>query len=105
MNGLLLPLAAAMLLASGQLVGAADRGLVLVREHRAVAVIVLPAQPHAGIESGYERLGRRGEPLARCPDAWANTLAVRITNERVNEIGTGGIVAPVMFWSPTRQTD
>ena len=30
----------------------------------------------------------------------ANTVAVKITNEQVNEIGTGGIVSPVMFWSP-----
>ena len=30
----------------------------------------------------------------------ANALAVRIENHHVNEIGTGGIVAPVMFWSP-----
>jgi len=30
----------------------------------------------------------------------SNTIAVRITNLRLNEIGTGGITAPVMFWSP-----
>ena len=29
-----------------------------------------------------------------------NFLAVKITNVRLNELGTGGIVAPVMFWSP-----
>ena len=29
-----------------------------------------------------------------------NTVSVKITNERLNELGTGGIVAPVMFWSP-----
>jgi len=29
-----------------------------------------------------------------------NTIVVKITNEALNEIGTGGIVAPVMFWSP-----
>jgi len=29
-----------------------------------------------------------------------NMIAVKITNEAVNELGTGGIVAPVMFWSP-----
>lgn len=29
-----------------------------------------------------------------------NTIAVKITNKRLNELGTGGIVAPVMFWSP-----
>lgn len=29
-----------------------------------------------------------------------NTMAVRIENRRLNEIGTGGITAPVMFWSP-----
>lgn len=30
-----------------------------------------------------------------------NWVVVRIANERLNELGTGGIVAPVMFWSPT----
>lgn len=29
-----------------------------------------------------------------------NTVSVKITNKRLNEIGTGGIVGPVMFWSP-----
>ena len=29
-----------------------------------------------------------------------NTVAVRILNEELNEIGTGGITAPVMLWSP-----
>ena len=28
-----------------------------------------------------------------------NTVAVKITNSELNEIGTGGIVAPVMFWA------
>lgn len=37
-------------------------------------------------------------PAIRC--GTPNTIAVRIENHRVNEIGTGGIVAPVMFWSP-----
>ena len=31
----------------------------------------------------------------------ANTVAVRIINVELNEIGTGGITAPVMLWSPT----
>ena len=29
-----------------------------------------------------------------------NTVAVKVTNVELNELGTGGIVAPVMFWSP-----
>jgi len=29
-----------------------------------------------------------------------NTIAVKIINDRLSEIGTGGITAPVMFWSP-----
>lgn len=29
-----------------------------------------------------------------------NFLVVKITNVRLNELGTGGIVAPVLFWSP-----
>ena len=29
-----------------------------------------------------------------------NTVSVKITNDRLAELGTGGIVAPVMFWSP-----
>ncbi len=32
-----------------------------------------------------------------------NTIAVKITNRRLNEQGTGGITAPVMFWSPKGQ--
>jgi hypothetical protein len=32
-----------------------------------------------------------------------NTLAVKITNLKLNEIGTGGIVAPVLFWSPKKR--
>ncbi len=31
----------------------------------------------------------------------ANTVSVKVTNDRLAELGTGGIVAPVMFWSPT----
>ena len=27
-------------------------------------------------------------------------MAVRILNEELNEIGIGGITAPVMLWSP-----
>lgn len=30
----------------------------------------------------------------------ANTIAVKVTNQDLNEVGTGGITAPVMFWSP-----
>ncbi len=29
-----------------------------------------------------------------------NTIAVKIINRRLSEIGTGGITGPVMFWSP-----
>jgi len=29
-----------------------------------------------------------------------NSLVVKIANHQLNELGTGGIVAPVMFWSP-----
>jgi len=29
-----------------------------------------------------------------------NVVAVEITNRKLNELGTGGITAPVMFWSP-----
>jgi hypothetical protein len=29
-----------------------------------------------------------------------NFLAVKVTNVELNELGTGGITAPVMFWSP-----
>ncbi len=29
-----------------------------------------------------------------------NTVSVKVTNDRLAELGTGGIVAPVMFWSP-----
>ena len=34
------------------------------------------------------------------PDA-PNTVTVRIVNVRLDELGTGGITAPVMFWAPT----
>ena len=30
----------------------------------------------------------------------SNTIAIKITNKQLDELGTGGIVAPVMFWSP-----
>jgi beta-galactosidase/beta-glucuronidase len=30
----------------------------------------------------------------------SNYLAVKITNTRLNELGTGGIVAPAFLWSP-----
>jgi hypothetical protein len=29
-----------------------------------------------------------------------NTVTVRVVNDRLSELGTGGITAPVMFWSP-----
>ncbi len=29
-----------------------------------------------------------------------NTVSVKVTNDRLAELGTGGLVAPVMFWSP-----
>ncbi len=29
-----------------------------------------------------------------------NTVSVKVTNDRLAELGTGGIVGPVMFWSP-----
>ncbi len=29
-----------------------------------------------------------------------NTVSVKITNDRLAELGVGGILAPVMFWSP-----
>ncbi len=29
-----------------------------------------------------------------------NTVVVKITNNALNELGTGGIVAPVMLWTP-----
>jgi hypothetical protein len=30
----------------------------------------------------------------------SNTVSVKITNDRLAELGVGGIIAPVMFWSP-----
>jgi len=30
----------------------------------------------------------------------SNTVSVRITDDRLAELGVGGIIAPVMFWSP-----
>ncbi|MGD9498063.1 MAG: DUF4838 domain-containing protein, partial [Armatimonadota bacterium] len=32
-----------------------------------------------------------------------NLIAVKVTNERVNELGCGGITRPVMLWSPARE--
>jgi len=32
----------------------------------------------------------------------SNTVAVRVLNEKLNEVGTGGITAPVFFWRPGR---
>lgn len=29
-----------------------------------------------------------------------NTVSVKVTNDRLAELGVGGIIAPVMFWSP-----
>ena len=40
------------------------------------------------------------EATAALRPGGANTVAVRILNEELNEIGTGGITAPVMLWSP-----
>ena len=34
-----------------------------------------------------------------------NVIAVKITNRRLDEIGTGGITAPVMFWSPRENNE
>ena len=31
-----------------------------------------------------------------------NTIVVKVTNKRLDEVGTGGIVSPVMLWSPKR---
>jgi hypothetical protein len=39
---------------------------------------------------------RAGEP---------NVVVVKITNDQLNEIGTGGIVAPVMFFAPAKGKD
>jgi len=29
-----------------------------------------------------------------------NLIAIKVTNEKVNELGTGGIQRPAMIWSP-----
>ncbi len=29
-----------------------------------------------------------------------NTVSVKVTHDRLAELGVGGIIAPVMFWSP-----
>jgi hypothetical protein len=34
-----------------------------------------------------------------------NVVAVRVLNERVNELGTGGITGPVMFYAPAAGKD
>jgi len=33
-----------------------------------------------------------------------NVVVVRVTNTKLNELGTGGITAPVFFWTPKDQT-
>ena len=33
----------------------------------------------------------------------ANVVGVRVANKKLNEVGTGGIVAPVFFWSPSEE--
>ena len=32
-----------------------------------------------------------------------NVVALRVTNKKLNEVGTGGITAPVFFWSPNEE--
>ncbi len=32
-----------------------------------------------------------------------NVVGLRVTNKKLNEVGTGGIVAPVFFWSPNEE--
>ncbi|MFW6161997.1 MAG: DUF4838 domain-containing protein [Planctomycetota bacterium] len=34
-----------------------------------------------------------------------NVVTVKITNERLNELGTGGITAPVMFYAPAQEAN
>ena len=53
--------------------------------------LVQPAGTFKPVEFDVTDLVRFGAP---------NTIAARIVNQRLSEIGTGGITAPVMFWSP-----
>ncbi len=53
--------------------------------------LVKPAGAFKPFEFDVNGIVRIGRP---------NTVAVKIINHRLSEIGTGGITAPVMFWSP-----
>ncbi|MBT3381804.1 MAG: DUF4838 domain-containing protein [Lentisphaerae bacterium] len=57
-----------------------------------------PGEGLPGVAGAFRPFDMDATEAAR-PGA-ENTIAVKITNLQLNEVGTGGIVAPVMFWTP-----
>lgn len=51
-----------------------------------------------GVPGSFRPFDLHATPAIRFGEE--NWIVVRITNEKLSELGTGGIVAPVMFWSP-----
>jgi len=54
-----------------------------------------------GISHGAAFLPFEFDATAAVKPGQKNVVAVRLLNERVNELGTGGITAPAMFYVPT----
>jgi hypothetical protein len=97
-SGMLLAVAAVL----GGLSPAAVRAeVVLVEDGEPRAVLVLPTDAHEDEKLAAGEMRRYVERMsgAALPGR-ENTVAVRIINDRVNELRTGGITVPVMFWSP-----
>ena len=57
-----------------------------------------PGHGLPGVRGSFKPFELRATECVRFGEP--NTIAVKVTNKALNEIGTGGITAPVMFWSP-----
>ncbi len=59
-----------------------------------------PGEGLPGVPGSFRPFDVDATQALRFGGGETNTVTVRVVNERLSELGTGGITAPVMFWSP-----
>jgi len=80
--------------------GGVDRTATVWVNGQLLGTSAEPNEGLPGVPGAFRPFDLDATKAVRFGAARPNTIAVRVASPTLSEVGTGGIVAPVMFWSP-----
>ncbi|HRU04257.1 MAG TPA: DUF4838 domain-containing protein [Candidatus Brocadiia bacterium] len=80
--------------------GGVDRTATVWVNGKLLGTSAEPNEGLPGVPGAFRPFDLDATKAVRFGAAQPNTIAVRVDSPTLSEVGTGGIVAPVMFWSP-----